>query len=169
MKSILLTLSLILLFLTSEAQKDKSFKFEKLIFHTTGCFGTCPTYNLEINKNKKVKLFTSQFYAELKKPLYIPTIDSSKMGYFRGSINATTYKNLIKILHASDIDSLSFDSSAMCCDGSVKTIIVYYNGKRKYLTSMFPPDKADNLINALYAICRDSNLKKTTKKFKIED
>jgi hypothetical protein len=169
MKKLITVLLAIFIFLTSEAQEDKSFKFEKIIFHTTGCFGTCPTYNLEIDNDKTVKLFTSQFYAELKKPLYIETLDTSKMGHFTGSINNRTYNDLINILQASNIDSLSFDSSAMCCDGSVKTIIIYYNGKKKYLKSMFPPDKADNLIGSLYAICKDSNLKRTTEKFKIED
>jgi hypothetical protein len=64
---------------------------------------------------------------------------------------------LITLLQICDIDKLKFDGPD-CCDLPIRTIIVYYNGKRKYLRAMFPPERAENLINYLYNICEYSKL-----------
>ncbi|HMI06068.1 MAG TPA: hypothetical protein VK528_00875, partial [Flavobacterium sp.] len=55
-----------------------------------------------------------------------------------------------------------------CCDGPVKTIIIYYNGKRKYLHAMFPPDHALPLIATLNGIYSTSKFVKSAQPFEIE-
>ena len=145
-------------------KRPNPIKLEKIIFHTSFCFGTCPTYHLQIDSNKQVKLFAEEVYQG--KSLFLR--DSTKMGYFIGEIPDTTFIKLAEELQSIGIDTLKFDG-VNCCDGSVKTIIVYYNGKRKYLKSMFPPKIAENLIDRLNNICRNYNFKRTTEKFKIEE
>jgi len=135
--------------------------FDKVIFHTSMCFGNCPVYHLELDKNKNVKLYTELTYGKNWE------VDSSKMGYFEGLVSETTFEKLSFIIKTIGIDTLHFNN-VLCCDGSVYTIIVYHNGKRKFLQSMTPPIKARELIMNLYEVCRKSNLKRTNKKFKIE-
>ena len=139
--------------------------FEKIIFHTTGCFGFCPTYHLEVDNSKRVKLFAEQVF---KKEEGFPfQEDSLKMGYFKGEVNDSTFAKLNQELKTIGLDKLNFDG-ANCCDGSTITIIVYYQGKRKVLTSMFPPQEAQKLIEILYEICEESSLVPSEEKFVIE-
>lgn len=148
---------------SNNSSGKKVFSFEKIIFHTTACYGFCPVYHLQLTQDKHIQLFTETAYTtgEWKK-------DTSKTGYFIGYISDSVYTNLVNELSSIDLDNLEFNN-AQCCDGSVKTIIVYYNGKRKVLRSMFPPDKARKLISMLYTICSESSLPKTTRGFYIEN
>jgi hypothetical protein len=134
----------------------KSFKLEKIIFHTSGCYGTCPTYHLQIDSNRKVKLFAETVYIEGSN-FREHEIDKDKIGYFSGSISNTTYNKLIKQLQICNIDTLTFGGPD-CCDLPIKTIIVYYNGKRRYLSAMFPPESAYDLISLLDNICENTKL-----------
>jgi hypothetical protein len=142
---------------------DKKIKLDKIIFHTSRCFGFCPTYHLQVDDKKEVKLYSEQVY----KNRSIET-DKTKTGYFVGVLSDTTFNKLTNELSVIGLDTLEFDGSS-CCDGSEITIIVYYNGKRKFLKAMFPPDKADKLIGILYDICETSNLTRVTQKFDIEN
>lgn len=151
---------------TDKKQKEKTHSFEKIIFHTTGCFGTCPTYHLQLDSNKKIKLFAERVYKNDKDFSF--DLDTAKTGYFNGVASDSTFTLLDNELKSIGLDTLEFDG-ASCCDGSLITIIVYYDGKRKYLKSMFPPDKASKLIGILYDICEKSTLTRTTQKFEIEN
>lgn len=166
MKKILLSL-IVLISTTSCFKSDKSIAFEKIIFHTSMCFGTCPTYHLEVDEAKNMKLYSETVFSD-KKGAFNYDLDQEKMGYFVGKVSDTTFIKLKNELNTIGLDSLNFDGSN-CCDGSLKTIIIYYNGKRKYLKAMFPPEKADKLIYILKDICETPNLKRTNLKFDIED
>jgi hypothetical protein len=93
--------------------------------------------------------------------------DSSKMGYFTGRVADTTFNKLKLAITTLGIDTVKF-RPITCCDGALKTIIVYYDGKRKFLRSMFPPKTANNLIGLLQGICEQDNLQRTSSKFNIE-
>jgi hypothetical protein len=54
-------------------------------------------------------------------------------------------------------------------DVSETTIIVYYNGKRKYLKSERPPVNANELITALKSIGNDKGLERTTEVKELEN
>jgi hypothetical protein len=165
MKKLLIALSFFSVLLACRTN-EKSSSFEKIIYNTSHCFGSCPVYHLEIDNQRDIKLFAEVVY---KKGLpLVSQEDTTKMGYFKGTANDTTFSKLNKAILEIGIDTLTFDNTT-CCDGSLKTIIVYYKGKRKYLKSMFPPEKADKLIEALDEICRTSNLERTDKKFKLEN
>jgi len=156
-----------ILLLSGCYRKGKPIKFEKIIFHTSMCFGDCPIYHLEVDSNKKLMLY-AEWVAEPNGRPMSNKGDTSKMGYFYGSVSDTSFNKLLVALQTVDINSLKFDG-ATCCDGSEITIIVYYNGRRKYLKSMFPPEKTNQLIHVLYEIAGQSNLDRTIEKFHIED
>lgn len=166
MKRIIIITSIISI-LFGCGQSDKNVKLDKIIFHTSMCFGTCPTYHLQVDNNREIKLYAEQVY---KNPQDFGSFetDTTKTGYFVGIVADTTFRKLTNELSNIGLDTLEFDG-ASCCDGSLITIIIYYNGKRKFLKSMFPPDKANKLIGTLYDICETSKLTRTTEKFKIED
>lgn len=147
-------------------QKEKKHSFEKIIFHTTGCFGTCPTYHLQLDSNKQIKLFAETVYKDDKDFPFEK--DTVKTGYFNGVADDSTFTLLDTEIKNIGLDTLEFDGVS-CCDGSLVTIIVYYDGKRKFLKSMFPPDRARKLIGILYDICEKSILTRTTQKFEIEN
>lgn len=142
----------------------KTVNFEKLYFHTTSCDGACPVYHVEVTKDKGVRLFAEKIY---KINGTTVSDDSGKMGYFVGSVTDSTFNKLIAEIQNINIDALSFDK-ADCCDGSITTIIIYYNGKRKFLRSMFPPPKSEKLISILNDICENSSCTKVNEPFNLE-
>lgn len=149
----------------NQCNQGSKLKLEKIIFHTSECFGVCPTYHLEVDGDKSLKLYAERVYKKDKG--FSMETDTARTGYFTGSVQDTTFQKLMNELETIGLDSLEFDGRS-CCDGSLKTIIVYYNGKRKFLRSMFPPDKADQLIAILYEISETSPLQRTGEKFEIE-
>ncbi len=143
---------------------DNKPQFDKIIFHTTMCFGACPIFHFELNNDKKVKLYAESVPISEENWKN----DSTKTGYFEGVVTDSTFRKLSDIIKSIGIDTLNF-KRALCCDGSVYTIIVYRDGKRKFLQSMFPPAKAMPLIGTLYQICEESHLTRSSKSFKIEN
>jgi hypothetical protein len=142
---------------------DKSIRLEKIIFHTTKCLGDCPVYHLQINNSGQVKLHAEVVYSsgmEYEK--------NTAEGYFAGQLNDTTFKKLIRKIQTCNLQTLKVNN-ALCCDGSIQTIIVYFNGKRKYIKTMFPPAITDELISVLYGICEKGGFKRITTRFKIEE
>jgi hypothetical protein len=139
---------------------NKKPSFDKIIFHTTGCFGSCPTYHLELDSDKKVKLFAEHVFKG--EPFNV-----ADTGHFIGNADEHTFKLLSGIIDTVGVETLKFDGSTGG-DGSLYTIIIYRNGKRRYLQSMFPPAKAASLIFALYDICENSKLARSAKPFFIE-
>lgn len=144
---------------------DSTIQFESIKFHTTYCYGHCPIYHLEIDSSGNIKLHKEMVYNEIKKRKY--QIDSVAIGYYQGKLNNDTLEELIESIQTCNLKTLEFDG-ATCCDGSIATVIIYFNGKRKFLESMFPPRIANNLIKKLIEICEIKDLEKIDKKFKIE-
>jgi hypothetical protein len=143
---------------------DSSLKFEKIVFHTTECFGTCNVYHLQVDSLKMFKLHREQVYSRV---IGVP-MDTAIQGYFTGQLNDKQFAKLLQALAASSIRTLKMND-ATCCDGSISTIIVYFNGQRKYFKTMFPPTIASKLIEALYEMCEHSDGTKTSETFKLED
>ena len=140
-------------------------KLEKIIFHTSLCFGECSVYHLEVKNNKAVRLYAETVFKNTGKFNYQNDID--KEGYFVGKATDANFRRLDSIIQNIGIDTLKFND-LNCCDGVLYTIIVYYDGKKKILKSMFPPEKANDLISTLYSICKESNVMRTDDGFEIE-
>ncbi|MDR3025445.1 DUF6438 domain-containing protein [Chryseobacterium sp.] len=126
-----------IIFTKQEYNVDKTILFDKLVYHTTNCLGTCPKIDLEIDKDGKVYLNRD-------------IIDNKeKSGVFEGQLSSDAFDKLIDILKTSNVKSWSFPEKDGY-DGAVTTLIMYYNGERKYFKSMFPPTISHQLINFLY-------------------
>ena len=126
----------------------------KIVFHSSRCNGLCPKLDLEIDSNKNI--FVSREFYKTKS-----TIDKKNSGNFKGFVSNDNYLKLIVAIDFPGIDTLQFPD-VNCCDGIITTIIIYYNGKRKYLKSMTPPQSAARLIWVLSKIGYDGNLEKTS-------
>ena len=165
MRHALLPMSLFMLTLFGCAGEKNAAGFDKIIYHTTSCFGDCPTYHLELDSEKNVKLYAEQ----VLKPNWRIKFekDTARMGYFTGVANDSSFNKLSGIVNSIGLDTLNF-KWADCCDAPITTIIVYYDGKRRNFASMFPPEKARPLIDALMEICQHSQVKRTKETFAIE-
>jgi hypothetical protein len=140
-------------------------QIDQLIFHTSICFGTCPVYHLQINGDRNVKLYAENVY-NAKKGFHYEQ-DSNKIGYFTGKLSEADFNSITIELNRINFDTLQSDSS-LCCDGSIKTIILYHKGERKAIKTMFEPALLEPLIGKLYQICSGKDFKRTTTAFTIE-
>ncbi|WP_262488072.1 DUF6438 domain-containing protein [Flavobacterium gilvum] len=131
------------------------------MFHASTCFGTCPEINLEINADEKIKIKSLFYKAELLK-------DDVRSGSFVGQLDNETFEELKKLIIQSRLTTHNINDKELCCDGAIKTIITYHNGKRNYVKTMFEPMILGKLIHFLYEIDTKVNLEKTNMKFKFE-
>jgi Domain of unknown function (DUF6438) len=117
------------------------FRLEKLFFHTGACMGSCPAVDLFVDSNLTIYL---------RRQLYMGKgrVDSVLSGAFAGKLDPHTYFDLYAALSKSHYRDLVF-RPAFCFDGSVVTIIVYADGGRVKLSSMWPPKEATALIDFL--------------------
>jgi hypothetical protein len=146
---------------TRESLKTGKIKLEKIIFHSSRCNGICPRIDLIIDSNKNI--FANREIYISKSEVY-----RRYSGQFEGTLQQTDYNKLITLLETCNLDSLKFPSID-CCDGIITTIIVYYNGQRKYLRSMTPPQIADKLIWFLNSVGFNKKLKRTNEIKSIEE
>ena len=144
-----------------QAQTIEKIHLTKIIFHSSRCNGMCPIIDLVIDSNRNI--FVTREYYKTKS-----NIDNRYSGQFSGSLNQSNYHKLIELLQNCNLDTLQFPDIT-CCDGPVTTIIVYYNGQRKYFKSMTPPKIAIDLISFLKTIGNDKKLIKTTETRAIEE
>lgn len=145
--------------------EDKSFEFEKLIFHTSACFGSCPVINLELLKNGTFKLNGTYYKGRSRN-----SKDSERSGNFTGKLTEEDLKELNDLIVKSRITTLedTKDGNMFCCDGAVKTIILYHNGNRNYFKAMFEPRLVRELMGFLYKIDEKAELTSTDEKFEFE-
>lgn len=136
--------------------------FEKITFQTSYCFGTCPVYHLELKADRTFKLHAETVFLENSQTR---ELDSSKMGYFIGKIDQKMYDKFIAAFQQSDMCNLTFDG-VKCCDGSLISMTVNYDGIQKELVSMFPPSQTQPLIQVLYEICKTSVKKRVNSNYK---
>jgi hypothetical protein len=137
------------------------FKLLKLVYHLSRCNGTCPSIDLQIDSNKAVYV-NREFYKTKS------LVDSANSGRFKGTLTQEQHKALIDVLKKINLDSLEFAPVGIA-DIPETTIIVYYNGKRKYLKSARPPVVANDLITLLKAIGNDKGLERTTEEKELEN
>jgi hypothetical protein len=94
--------------------------------------------------------------------------DRRHSGACKGKIDPGRFTTLIAKLNSSDFTNLTFPS-VDCCDGAVTTLIIYANGKRTFLKSMTPPEKAQKLISFLYVLGTQSAISSKTVEVNIEE
>jgi len=159
MKTILLAL---LVFSSCTAQKIVP---QKIVFASSRCYGTCPSYRIQINSDKTARMIIDDYFS---KPADRETEDTAKQGCYTGIINDSLFNSIINDMNKVGIDSLVSDDR-LCCDAPVKTIIIYSGNKRQFFHTMFPKDKFVSLIKSLYDVYNLTKWEKTYSKFAIED
>ncbi len=152
------------IFLIKQQYTTQPIKFEKLIFHTGHCFGLCPLIDLEIDSTKKVYL-EALVYKDGEK---FGEVDSSHTGTFSGILSDSFYTRLTHLLQTCYLNTLEF-KEAKCCDNPLVTLIIYYDQKRKYLQSMFPPVIAEEIIWFLNGLTEKMQLSRITRTKKLEE
>jgi hypothetical protein len=146
---------------TTNHDKKNKMKFEKLIFHSSRCNGTCPRIDLEIDSSQAI-LVNREFFITKSET------DLSKSGQFKGLLSTEKFNEFLNELALSNYENLEFPNVA-CCDGVITTLIVYGNGKKKYLKSMTPPKEGSELISFLFKLGTELPLKKTKEAVKLEE
>lgn len=140
-------------------------KFEKIVFHTTGCYGYCSVYNMELDSGKRLKLVTAAAYRYKGHLKFVK--NKKRIGSFNGVVDDSLFSKIQQELENVNLDRLTFDGT-LCCDAPVITIIIYCNGKRYYFKSMTPPEEAKKLIDLLYKVCSATHLHRTKTHLEIE-
>lgn len=153
--------------LISCASKKSDNGFEKIIFHTSKCFGTCPEYHLELNKKKEIKLFIEKAYNKR-------AIDSLKIGYYKGKLDNEKYSELISLIEKIDleksgiIEPIREPNIIVLNEGSQLSIILYIKNQRKPMIYIYPAGHWKKLMSFVYKISSSENLTKINKELQIE-
>jgi hypothetical protein len=142
---------------------DKSFEFEKLEFHASTCFGSCPQINLIIDSEGFIKA-NNTYYSDFNGN----EVDEEKSGNFKGKLDNSYLMELEDLLIKSKIGTIKINENTLCCDGVTKTIIVYYSNKRVYIETMFEPRILGELISFLYDLSSKITLKRVEDIFEFE-
>ncbi|MCF0057152.1 hypothetical protein [Dyadobacter sp. CY356] len=136
---------------------DNTIVFEKLVYHSI--FGG-PTIALQIDSSKN--LFMNYINTSSNKKYGLPT------GNYSAVLDDETYNELIYHLQNCNIRTLKFRDSKGA-DSPVISLIIYFNGKRKYLKSIAPPRISADLVSfIIWRLCSYENLKPTNDKKEIE-
>jgi hypothetical protein len=115
---------------------DTTIVFEKMIYHATSAWGS-PTISLELDNQKHLYLETQNHSGGYDKNL--------STGSYAAVLDDSTYKEFIKQLRECTLKTLRF-GYIKGADSPEITLITYFNGRRKYLKSMFPPRIASDLL-----------------------
>lgn len=116
-------------------------KFEKLIFHSSRCYGTCPEIHFQIDRNGMIVL-SRQFYSSKSQS------DTLRSGNFKGFLTKEQFKKFL-----TEVNSITYEGlqvpKVLCCDLPIVTLIVYYHDKRYYFKSMDYSGVTESLISFL--------------------
>lgn len=149
------------------ATKKVEDRFEKIIFHTTKCFGTCPEYHLELNNNKEIKLYIEKAYQKRE-------LDTSRIGYYKGKLDKVTYVEFLELLEKMDLDKSGIieperePNTVVLRETSQLFLILYNDKKRKPIIYIYPAGHWQKIMAFLYKIAEDDSLIKTNEKLYIE-
>lgn len=147
--------------------KKNDNRFEKIIFHTSKCFGTCPEYHLEINQKKEIKLHIEKVYEKR-------TLDTFKIGYYKGKLDDETYLELLSLIEHIDIEKSgniepkSESNTILIKEGSQLSLILYFKKQRKSMIYIHPVGHWQKLMTYVHKIANSENLTKVAEKFEIE-
>ena len=170
---------LLALFLLS-CNKNESLNISKIVFHTSdyNCWGLCPIYHLEINKDGNSRLHiekfnqydSTSFKTNFEITKEVP--DSNKIGFYSGKLNQNKLKFINDFIIQNKIDTVKNTKNKMkCFDGpTFHFIINYENNTRKEISYNCSNNEVlDSLSNLLLEVVENNDFKKIEKSFFIED
>lgn len=138
---------------------DKSLVFQKLVYHASQAWDG-PTVALEVDSSRVL-------YMQYKHDSF-GTDRGLATGTYSATLDDTTYNHLIGYLQNCNLRKLRF-GNIRGNDSPEIRLIVYFNGKRKFLKSMFPPRIANELLSfILLRLQTYSGLKPTEERRQLE-
>lgn len=137
---------------------DKSINLEKIVFHSGSAWGS-PVIGLEITKDRRMYLSHNNLYEAQ---------NSLKTGNYEAVLDDSLYQGLITELQNCQLRTLKFHD-ILVKDASEITMIIYFNGRRKYLRSLAPPRLARDLITCLYGMISSVDLRPASVTRKLEE
>lgn len=111
--------------------------FEKLLFNSTNCFGTCTAMSLQIDKDKQLKFVGGKY--------------AVKDGLYTSTLSNALYNKLLYILSISELDKIETNGDENI-DLPTYTLEVHYNNKIKFLKSCILPFATNELLDYLLKI-----------------
>ncbi len=158
MKNVFLILTLSLLLINCNNEK---INFDRLIYRTTGCFGTCPSYYIEINSDKTFKLFAETVY-KANTSIFDFEYDSAKIGYFRGILSEENFKKLNSKIEVVNAKGYKYDRNEMITDTPEISLIIQRGGDKTCFQTFYPTKNfKNNVVIFLNDICENSKMVKT--------
>lgn len=136
-------------------------KFEKIIYHSSLCFGSCPVIDLQIDSNKNILL--RREVVSFKRNNETPSLKK-----YNGFLTQPEYDSVLTLLKKADYKNLQFED-VQCCDGVITTLIIYSGGDKKYLKSMMPSQQSQELINYLHKLGMKTDLPEIKEEIKLEE
>ena len=147
------------------ASQKNNMVFEKLVYNSSMCFGDCPVIHFQVNNDKTLLLSMMKISRMSRQAAGDYSIEKEEFKYYKGKVSDDLYNQLLAELVTTDTVNLEGPN---CCDASMKTMIAYYNGKRKYVKTMFPSAEGKNLFSILQKISESENLTETSEKIDFE-
>jgi|SRR5690606_16156645 len=113
----------------ANANSDLKYKIERIEYSTSPCFGTCPQFKFEIEKDRKA------IYTAVRFNLSKDYSQESPEAIFEGKIDENTYNSLVKKLNDMDFPTLQNRYKVQWTDAQTGTLkITYDNGKVKEIS-----------------------------------
>ncbi|WP_159466735.1 hypothetical protein [Dyadobacter sp. 3J3] len=131
---------------------DNKIKFEKIVFQSS-LGGSILVFQIDNKKN---------IYLE-NNPSGYSSPGWPKKGYYTGTLTDSLYNKLNMLLKNCNLWNLRFNDSSGA-DGVMYTMVIYFNGEKRYLKAMFPPRIADDLILFLAFLPKKTELTATDEK-----
>ncbi|GAB4043459.1 hypothetical protein [Spirosoma litoris] len=145
-----------------EYTADTTIRFEKLVFSSGLCHGSCPKYEYELTNKKAFRLHIITAFANRSFMR-----DSTAQGCFIGEVPDSLYRKVIDALQTCYLRQLIVEP-ALCCDAPLKKLSIQFNGQKKTIETMFPPVIMTKLFAVLSQIYDAAPRKRTDTPFDLE-
>jgi len=122
--------------------------FQKILFSSTTCYGTCPAMSFQIDNTKLMKFSGDTF--------------AVKRGHYTAVLPDQLYNELLNILAISELDKLE-NIGSFNVDVATYMLEVHYNNKVKLIKSSFFPYVTNKLLNFLVEAPKRVELKEAEK------
>ncbi|HEU5166063.1 MAG TPA: DUF6438 domain-containing protein [Chitinophagaceae bacterium] len=113
----------------------KKYEIEKIEYQTAPCYGTCPVFRIEINKDKTGLFKASNYNSETEiLPFELPGKPGNSKeikGVFRTVVRENSYSNIIDLLNYIDFPNLKNNYSVAWTDDQSSTLTITYNNGQK--------------------------------------
>ncbi|HEY2722347.1 MAG TPA: DUF6438 domain-containing protein [Chitinophagaceae bacterium] len=107
-------------FIEYNSNPPANFNIDSISFKTSPCFGTCPIFEMSINKKREVTYKAINF--------------NDETGEFHGTIPRAEFDELLSILKYLQPDRLEDNYSVSWTDDQTATTTINYNGRTKSIT-----------------------------------